>query len=406
MRARLATSARHIALLGAATLAFANTGCFDKSLLSWFTHDPGTPNYAMAPANPEQDSSPSKVNGDLANAHELFRKEDYSSAASKFRQISENTANSAAVAEEALYYEGECMRLRGKLTAAEGIYKKQLHEFPSGAYKQQGCQRLYDIAVEWLKDTDKEMTDYREGKRSFVVPAALRVNLDSSKPTLDAETRALQALEVVHYSDITGPLADKAVFLCGYVKFYREDYKEADQYFTQVIQYHKDSPLAPKACELAIVCKTLAAGGSDYDSKRLAEARQMIDMAMKAYPELMKDEAARKKMMDHLYAVTAAQAEKDINRAEYWERTKHYGSAYYIYELMKRRYPNTKYAAIAAERMERLRPELEKWKRGESDVGPLDRLHQHWNRLWGIDDVKEVGPAMASPQSLPASMSR
>jgi outer membrane protein assembly factor BamD (BamD/ComL family) len=294
------------------------------------------------------------------------------------------------------------MRLRGKLTAAEGIYKKQLNEFPSGAFKQQGCQRLYDIAIEWLKDTDKEMTNFKEGKDSFTIPAALRINLDSSKPTFDAETRALQALEVVHYSDITGPLADKSVFLCGYVKFYREDYKEADQYFTQVMQYHKDSPLAPQACELAIVCKTLAAAGSDYDSKRLAEARQMIDLAMKSYPELMKDEASRKKMMDHLYAVTAAQAEKELGRAEFWERTKHYGSAYYIYEVMRRRYPNTKYAAIATERMNRLQPQIEKWKKGESDMTVLDQLHQRWNRMWGIDDVKDGGPAIASPQTLPA----
>ncbi len=181
--------------------------------------------------NPDQDTSPSKVNGELAAAHELFRKEKYSDAASKFRRVSENKSNSAAVAEEAMYYEGECMRLHGKLTDAEGIYKKQLNQFPSGDYKQQGCQRLYDIAIEWLKDTDKEMNDYKQGKDSFVIPAALRINLDSSKPTLDAETRRLQALEVVHYSDITGPLADKAVFLCGYVKFFREDYREADTLF-------------------------------------------------------------------------------------------------------------------------------------------------------------------------------
>ena len=69
--------------------------------------------------------------------------------------------------------------------------------------------------------------------------------------------RALQALETVHYSDITGPLAAQALFLAGYVKYFREDYKEADHYFTQLVELHKDSALAPQAMELAIASKTL-----------------------------------------------------------------------------------------------------------------------------------------------------
>ncbi len=128
----------------------------------------------------------------------------------------------------------------------------------------------------------------------------------------------------------------------------------------------------------------------------------MIDMAMKSYPELMKDEASRKKMMGHLYAVTAAQAEKDLGRAEYYERTKHYGSAYYIYQMMQRRYPNTRFAALATARIKQLQPEMEKWKRGEGDQNVLDRLHQQWNKLWGIDDSKDSGSLGTSPQALPA----
>ena len=31
---------------------------------------------------------------------------------------------------------------------------------------------------------------------------------------------------------MTGPLADKALFLTGSVKFFNEDYKDADSYFT------------------------------------------------------------------------------------------------------------------------------------------------------------------------------
>src|SRR5262245_28429776 len=342
MPARIANLSRTLGLL-AAGLDLASGGCLPKSISSWIHKE--KPNH-HANMMPDADTSPSKMNGELTRAHELFNSKDYSSAGRAFGRIAENSDNSAAVAEEALLFQAECERLRDKLPTAEATYKKVLHDFPSGAYKQQACQRLYDIAVLWLKDTDIELGQYAEkmeGKRTFVMPASLRINIDKTKPTFDAEGRALQALEVVHYSDMQGPLADKAMFLAGYVKFYREDYVEADHYFTTLLQYNKDSSLAPRACEMAIRSKVLAAGGADYDGRRVAEARQLIDTALRAYPELSKDDESKQKMTEHLYEVTAAQADKDLKRAEFYERTRHWGSAYFVYERIVQRYPQSKF---------------------------------------------------------------
>ncbi|MCX7699705.1 MAG: hypothetical protein N2039_02390 [Gemmataceae bacterium] len=378
-------------------------GCLPASLTSWFRKDSAT---YRAVTGPDEDTSPSKINGELAAAHELFRKEDYAKAARAFERIADNKENSAAVAEEALFYQAECERLRERLVAAEPIYKKLLHDFPSGAYKQQACQRLYDIAVFWLKDTDEELGKYAEkleGKRSFVMPASLRVNLDKRKPTFDAEGRAIQALEVVHYSDMTGPLADKALFLAGFVKFYREDYKEADHYFTALLQFHKDSELAPRAIEMAIRSKTLASGGAEYDGRRVAEARQLIDTALSAYPELAQSEEGRQKMTEHLYEVTAVQAEKDLRRAEFYERTNHPGSAYFVYQRIKQRYPQTKFEKIADERLARLQPliEQEQARQGQEEDSPWLRFRKRWDRFWGIEEDRD-GPRLTSPLALPA----
>lgn len=403
MPARHASIARKLVLLGVAGLAAGQAGCF--KLPKFFRRDEAP--IVRAADRGDHDMSSSKLNGDLDAAKALFEKQEYGAAARKFEYIADNTENSAAVAEEALYYQAESDRLREKLTSAESTYKKLLHDFPSGAYKQQACQRLYDIAVYWLKDTDAEMGQYTEkldGKRTFVMPASLRINLDKTKPTFDAENRALQALEVVHYSDMQGPLADKAIFLAGYIKFYREDYEEADHFFTALLQFHKDSELAPRACKLAIICKTLANGGAAYDARKVAEARQLVDTALAAYPELTKDEAGRTEMMEHLSAVTAAQADKELHRAEFYERTKHPGSAYYIYEIMRRRYPNSKYERIAIERMEKLRPLMEKAQRGEVEMNVLDRARARWLKLWGLQDDDHRGSLGASPQALPAGI--
>jgi len=52
-------------------------------------------------------------------------------------------------------------------------------------------------------------------------------------------------------------------------------------------------------------------------------------------------------------------AEKDLKLAEFYQRTGHPGAAYFCYELVCRRYPNTSYAATAAKRKEELRVKVE-----------------------------------------------
>ena len=55
---------------------------------------------------------------------------------------------------------------------------------------------------------------------------------------------------------------------------------------------------------------------------------------------------------------------------------------------------------LAEERMTRLKPEMEKANAPEK-VSALDEMHRRWNRLWGIDDDHNAGPATTSPQALP-----
>jgi len=63
---------------------------------------------------------------------------------------------------------------------------------------------------------------------------------------------------------------------------------------------------------------------------------------------------------DPLSKVEAEQAEKDFKIAEFYRRTDHPGSAYFYYEIVRRRYPGTKYAEQAIERMHELRAKAEK----------------------------------------------
>ncbi|HEV3144751.1 MAG TPA: outer membrane protein assembly factor BamD [Gemmataceae bacterium] len=401
-------------------LALAATGCAGN--WPWAKKSPDGPADPMmfGMTQPGLDASPAITSGDLAKAHELYRKEEFAKAEPKFTVIAENKKNSAAVCEEARFYSAECLYRQKIYPGACDTYSKMLQDFPSGHYKDQAVQRMFDIANYWLKDTDVEMKEYKEkvdGKRSFVMPAGLKIHVgDSTMPTLDTEGRAIKALEVVHYADITGPLADRALFLCGYIRFFREDYPEADHYFTQLIEQHKESPLVPQAIELDIIAKSLFNGGPDYDSRKVAEARQLIDTAMKNYPEL----ANQKKdfLIRQMFSVTAQQAMKEIHRAEFYERIGHPGSAYFIYAGVARRYRNTKYEEQALKQMERLHDAMEKEKEAEKHpnaiTGTMNSIGHTWNRMWGLETplekqleqegkVDNTPPAGAAPQvSAPA----
>src|SRR5262249_1520074 len=158
---------------------------------------------------------------DLAGSHELYRRGDYETAEKVFHAIADNTKNPPVMAEEARYYEAECLRRRESYPKACDTYHKMLLDFPSGAFREQAVQRMFDIANYWLEDTRKEMEAYEDkkaGKRWLVVTPV--VHFEKAKPFLDQEGRALEALEHVRNND-TGPLAERALFLAGTVKFWR-----------------------------------------------------------------------------------------------------------------------------------------------------------------------------------------
>jgi outer membrane protein assembly factor BamD (BamD/ComL family) len=306
-------------------------------------------------------TKPGQTAEDLDGGKELFRNNEYIKAEAVFHRVANDTKNTPQIAEEARYYEAECLRLQSRYPKAADTYSKLLKDFSTGQFRDQAEQRLFDIANYWLDDTRGEMDAYREkkeGKRWLVMPASY-FHWDKTKPLFDEEGWALQKLEEVQL-DLHGPLADRALFYAGSIKFYRKDYREADQNFSQLTQMLPNSPLAPQALKMAILCKQLCTGGPDYDGRKTAEARQLVAQAFSAYPELKKKE--EKFLIRQLDSINQQQAAKDFRTAEFYRRTGHPGSAYFYYEIVRRRYPGTPYFDQATERMHELKDALEKEK--------------------------------------------
>ena len=83
---------------------------------------------------------------------------------------------------------------------------------------------------------------------------------------------------------------------------------------------------------MAIIAKNLSTGGSDYDGRKAAEARKLVDAALRNYPELANDDKKHEFLVRQLARHHLQQAEKDFKMAEFCERTGHPGSAYFQYE--------------------------------------------------------------------------
>jgi outer membrane protein assembly factor BamD (BamD/ComL family) len=322
-----------------------------------------SPDGLVGEPQPKPDSPEAK----LAGAHELFRRNELDVAETIYHRLSENTHNPAKVAEEARYYEAESLRLQGRYPKAADTFVDLLNKFPQTPYRDAALQHMFDIANYWLEDTREAMKQDREvaqGKRSVAWPHFF--HFEPSKPILGEEDRALDLLNQVHLHDMNGPLADKAMFLCGGVSMFIGDYRGAVTYFKAITDHHPNSIYAPQAVELGITALHLSTGGPDYDGKNSAEARRLIHVAFDNYPELAANKEKREFLQSQLSNITYQQAEKDYRQADFYRRTGHPGAAYFYYGLVARTYRDTPYAKRALEQMQELRAQAEK-----DGTGPL-----------------------------------
>jgi outer membrane protein assembly factor BamD (BamD/ComL family) len=306
---------------------------------------------------PEQGTAEAR----LAGARDLYRRAEYAKAETLYHAVGQDSKAAPANIQEGIFYEAECLRMQGYYPKAADTYNELLTKFATTAYRDQAVQHMFDIANYWLDDTRQDMQEwqeYKEGKRWLYWPRLF--NWDKTKPVLDTQGRAVEKLEQVRLNDINGPLADEALFYAGSVAMYNGDWKEADGYFTQIYEHHPSSPLAPKAVEYAIMAKNLSTGGPEYDGRKAAEARQLVDAAFRNYPELANDEKTSAFLTRQLQGITLQQAAKDFEMAEFWEKQGHPAAAYFQYGVVKQRYPNTRYAADADQRMQELAATIQK----------------------------------------------
>ncbi|HEX3149878.1 MAG TPA: tetratricopeptide repeat protein [Gemmataceae bacterium] len=365
---------------------------------------------AEGPADPvtqvghkETPASPVAHDG-LANAEDAYRRDEFEKAEKMFEEIADDQKNRPEVAERARFYQAESLRRQGYYPKSVDTFNKLLIDFPAGLYREQAVGQMYMIASEWLQPVRDEIADKskpeKDRKSKNWTDGIVLVNFDRKLPTFDTEGRALQTLEKAYFGDPTGPYADKALFMLGRVNYERGNYKEASKYFQQLAEMHDRSPLRDEALKLAIVSKNNSTGGPGYDGREAAEAMRLINGAKATSPALLREQEG--KFLDsQALMVRYQQAEKDYETAEFYRRTGHPGSAWFYYELVKRRYPGLKpFADQAAARQVELKAKLDDMK----DPSVASSTRRIWEQyVLGHDMPKDAtaNSAKELPKELP-----
>ncbi len=186
---------------------------------------------------------------------------------------------------------------------------------------------MFDIANYWLDDTRKEMQEwqeYKDGKRWFFWPRVF--NWDKTKPVLDEQGRAVEKLEQVRLNDINGPLADQALFFAGSVADVQQQLEGSRQLLHPDLRAPPQQPAGAQGHRVAIMAKNLSTGGPEYDGRKAAEARKLVDAALRNYPEMANDAKKSEFLIRQLQGITLQQAAKDFEMAEFWEKQRTSGS--------------------------------------------------------------------------------
>jgi len=316
----------------------------------------------------------------LAAAEEAYNREEFEKAEDMFAEIADDKKNRPEVAERARFFHAESLRRQGHYPKAVDTYHKLLLDFPAGLYREQAVAQMYLIAREWLQPVQEEIEDAakpeKERKKKSWVDSVVPANFDRKTPTFDSEGRALQTLERAYFNDPTGPYADKALFMLGRVHLHRQNFREAARYFQQLAETYDRSPLRDEALKLAIVAKNNSTGGPQYDAKETSEAMRLINNAKATSPGLAREQNG-KFLDEQALMVRYQQAEKDFQTGEFYRRIGHPGSAWFYYELVKRRYAGIKpWAELAVTRQQELKTELEEMK----DTSVMGTTRRYWKQ--------------------------
>ncbi len=263
---------------------------------------------------------------------------------------------------EALFFQGESLYMQQNLRRARDNYKVIVKDYPSTAYVDRSSRRLFEIAKQWLGNNDfatsSEITtvNLEEPTRQPTSTGPRSPHRwyhlnpwNRSRPVLDTNGFAVDALRTIWTYDTTGPLADDALMLAATHHLRENQNVEADRLFTLLREQFPKSPHLQAAFVLGSHVKLASYQGAAYEEETLEDARDLKESTLRLFPTAPEAERIRGELKD----IYQAEAARRWERAKFWRKEGPKAEAVYLKQVIAE-FPDTQYAELARARMQEI----------------------------------------------------
>ncbi|MEL6898057.1 MAG: tetratricopeptide repeat protein, partial [Planctomycetota bacterium] len=283
---------------------------------------------------------------------ELFRKASSKSreqatsefviAASRFNDAAAAFPGSA-IAQDALFMEGESNFFADRLGSAENAYAQCQKEFPQHPRSAQISRRRFAIAKYWLDASKADPLGWS--------PFNLT---DRRLPGFDIDGNGIRVMDQIRFDDPTGNMADHATMAVAEEHYNAGRYLEADEFLRDLIEAFPDSEHQFNANIMSLRCKLENYSGPGYSDVLLDEADDIINRLRNAFPDKLVENKQQEAVATASAHVDYLRAEKLKVRGTMRDRQRNYQAAAMSYKKIIDNYPTTPFAKEAAERLKQI----------------------------------------------------
>lgn len=287
-------------------------------------------------------------NPEFIAAQDLFRAEKYDEAARAYKRLAKTYKNKP-LEEDALFRYAESLYEAKRYPKAQDKYLELMTKFPTTRYLPQAIQRTYDIAYEWLEDSQLRA----QGKPGKYNAFTQYVNFfDRTRPMLDTNGRAIEAIEAIQNHDPFGPLTDDAAMMAGAYKFTGGSYLQAAGYYEQIVNDQPKSEHAPRAYFLGSQAYLRSYRGPDYDGMDLDAAARLTKAALARSAELPEEQ--RQRLEQDMRIIHIERAKRDYRTGEHYLQLRKPMAARMYFQRVIENFSDTDWARRAEEEIAKI----------------------------------------------------
>lgn len=260
----------------------------------------------------------------------FYLKEDYKAAFKEFRKVLRYYPRSRQ-APRARFYAGQCLEKRGDYYKAFKEYQKVIDEYPGSEVINEVIERQFKIGELFLKGKKKKF-------------------MGVEWTPLFMNEKAAEVFRKVIENAPYGEYADKAQFKLGFSFEKSRRYDEAVAEYKKLLKEYPESELVDEAKYRIALCLYKFSRPSDYDDSAALEAKQNFENFVKEHPDSLMKEKAQQRLRE----LNERESRKIFDIARFYERQGNFESAIIYYQEIIDKYPQTKWAQEAGEKIEEL----------------------------------------------------